>query len=312
MEGTVAEDIIIESPRLRELLVPDAPVERLGGGTIWAEGPVYFREGDFLLYSDIPNDRMMRWSAADGLTVYRQPATYTNGHTRDNQGRLVSCSHGSRCVQRTEPDGSVVTLVERYQGKRLHSPNDVVVKSDDTIWFTDPYYGIKSNLEGHQAPRELETQNVYRFDPATGELTVLIDDFEMPNGIAFSPDESLLYVADTGMSERPDGARHIRVFDVVDGRKLANGRLFATCDAGMFDGFRLDVHGNVFSSAGDGIHIFAPDGERLGKVRIPEKVANCEFGGPNGDYLFVTASSGLYRIRLNTRGATSAREFNPR
>jgi gluconolactonase len=302
-------DVLVESPRLRDLVAADAVVERLGGGTIWAEGPVYFREGGYLLYSDIPNDRMMRWSAADGLTVYKQPATYTNGHTRDNQGRLVSCSHGARRVHRTEPDGTVTVLVDRYQGRRLNSPNDVVVKSDDTIWFTDPYYGIKSNLEGHQAPREQPGQFVYRFEPASGDLTVVADDFEMPNGIAFAPDEALLYVADTGLSERPDGPRHIRVFDVIDGRRLANGRLFATCDAGMFDGFRLDTHGNVFTSALDGIHVYAPDGERLGKILIPEKVANCEFGGPNGDQLFVTASSSLYRIQLTTRGATSGRAF---
>lgn len=302
-------DVLVESPRLLGLIAADMAVERLGGGTIWAEGPVYFREGDFLLYSDIPNDRMMRWSAADGLTVHRQPATYTNGHTRDNQGRLVSCSHGARRVHRTEPDGTVTVLVDRYQGRRLNSPNDVVVKSDDTLWFTDPFYGIKSNLEGHQAPREQPGQYVYRFDPASGNLTVVADDFEMPNGIAFSPDEALLYVADTGLSERSDGPRHIRVFDVVDGQRLANGRLFATCDAGMFDGFRLDTHGNLFTSAGDGIHIYAPDGERLGKILIPEKVANCEFGGPRGDQLFVTASSSLYRVQLTTRGATSGRAF---
>ncbi|MCC6626569.1 MAG: SMP-30/gluconolactonase/LRE family protein [Chloroflexi bacterium] len=302
-------DVLVESPRLLGLIAADVAVERLGGGTIWAEGPVYFREGDFLLYSDIPNDRMMRWSAADGLTVYRQPATYTNGHTRDNQGRLVSCSHGARRVHRTEPDGTVTVLADRYQGRRLNSPNDVVVKSDDTLWFTDPFYGIKSNLEGHQAPREQPGQYVYRFDPASGNLTVVADDFEMPNGIAFSPDEALLYVADTGLSERSDGPRHIRVFDVVDGQRLANGRLFATCDAGMFDGFRLDTHGNLFTSAGDGIHVYAPDGERLGKILIPEKVANCEFGGPSGDQLFVTASSSLYRVQLTTRGATSGRAF---
>jgi gluconolactonase len=300
-------DVIVESPRLEALVRPDSRVERLATGTIWAEGPVYFHEGDYLLWSDIPNDRMLRWSAREGMTVFRQPAAYTNGHTRDNQGRLVSCSHGARAVLRTEPDGRIVTLVDRYQGKRLNSPNDVVVKSDDTIWFTDPFYGIKSNREGHQAPREQAGQYVYRFDPAAGELTVVADDFEMPNGIAFSPDERLLYVADTGASERPDGPRHIRAFEVVDGRRLANGRVFAVCDAGFFDGFRLDVHGHLFTSAFDGIHVYAPDGERLGKIRIPEKVANCEFGGPEGNRLFITASSSLYAIQLTTTGAKAKR-----
>lgn len=306
-EGRVSEDLVVYAPAFRDLLRPEARVERLATGTIWAEGPVYFAEGDYLLWSDIPNDRMLRWSAAEGMTVFRQPAQYTNGHTRDNQGRLVSCSHGARAVLRTEPDGAITTLIDRYEGKRLNSPNDLVVASDDTIWFTDPTYGIKSNVEGHQAPSEIGAQYVFRFDPAAGELTVVADDFVQPNGIAFSPDERVLYVADTGMSERPDGPRHIRAFDVVAGRRLTNDRLFAVCDAGMFDGFRVDIHGNVWTSAGDGIHVYAPDGERLGKIRIPEKVANCEFGGLAGDRLFITASSSLYAITLATRGAKAAR-----
>src|SRR5262245_8673800 len=216
-ERRVSDDFVIESLRMRDLLLPDSRVERLCGGTIWAEGPVYFRYGDYVLWSDIPNDRMMRWSAADGMSVFRQPAQYTNGHTRDNQGRLVSCSHGARAILRTEPDGAIVTLVDRHQGGRLNSPNDLVVKSDDTIWFTDPTYGIKSNREGHQAPSEQAGRYVYRLNPADGDLTVVADDFEMPNGIAFSPDEATLYIADTGATERPDGPRHIRAFDVVDG-----------------------------------------------------------------------------------------------
>ena len=302
----MSDDFLIESPRMRDLLLPNSRVERLCGGTIWAEGPVYFRDGDYVLWSDIPNDRMMRWSAADGMIVFRQPAQYTNGHTRDNQGRLVSCSHGARAILRTEPDGTIVTLVDRHQGGRLNSPNDLVVKSDDTIWFTDPTYGIKSNREGRQAPSEQAGRYVYRFDPASGDLTILADDFEMPNGIAFSPDETTLYIADTGATERPDGPRHIRAFDVVDGRRLANGRLFAVCDNGIFDGFRIDRRGHIFTSAQDGIHIYAPDGERLGKIRIPERVGNCEFGGPDGNRLFIVASSSLYAIDLNTRGAKVA------
>ena len=302
----MSEDVLVETPHFETLLRPDARVEKLATGTIWAEGPVYFRQGDYLLWSDIPNNRMMRWSAAEGLSVHREPANFTNGHTCDNQGRLVSCSHGARAVLRTEPDGVITTLVDRYRGKRLNSPNDVVVKSDDTIWFTDPTYGIKSNWEGYQADSELDGHYVFRFDPATGELSVVADDFVQPNGIAFSPDESILYVADTGASEHPDGPRHIRAFDVVDGARLVNGRVFATCDVGMFDGFRVDVHGNVFTSSEHGIQVYTPAGERLGMIRVPERVANCEFGGPDGKRLFITASSSLYSIHLNTRGAKAA------
>jgi gluconolactonase len=299
----MADGIEVYAPAMRALVAPDARIERLATGTVWAEGPVYFPNGDYLLWSDIPNNRMMRWSAAEGMTVFRDPANYTNGNSRDNQGRQVTCSHGDRAVLRTEPDGSITTLVDRYQGKRLNSPNDLVVKSDDTIWFTDPTYGIKSGREGRQSPSEIGAQYVYRLDPASGDLTVVADDFEMPNGIAFSPDESVLYIADTGATERPDGPRHIRAFDVVEGRRLANGRLFATCPNGLFDGFRVDIHGNIFTSAEDGIHVYAPGGEHLGLIRIPERVGNCEFGGPAGNRLFVTASSSLYAITLTTRGA---------
>lgn len=296
------ENIEILDPRMEELLRPDSGLERHCTGAVWSEGPVYFAEGDYVLWSDIPNNRMLRWSAAEGMTVYREPSNFTNGHTRDREGRLVSCEHGGRRISRTEADGSVVCVIDRYQGKRLNSPNDVVVKSDGTIWFTDPPYGIMSNEEGYQAESEIGASFVYRFDPASDELTVVADDFDKPNGLAFSPDESLLYISDTGASHDPNGAHHIRVFDVIDGKALANGKVFAVVDPGLADGFRLDVHGNLYTSSEDSIQVYTTSGERIGKILVPEKIANCTFGGPEKNRLYIAASSSLYSITLNTRG----------
>ncbi|MEX0761879.1 MAG: SMP-30/gluconolactonase/LRE family protein [Dehalococcoidia bacterium] len=289
--------------RFKELVPESARLEKLYTGTVWAEGPVYFSEGDYLLWSDIPNNRMMKWSAEEGGSVFREPSNFTNGHTRDRQGRLVSCEHGGRRVTRTEPDGTVVTVVGNYRGKRLNSPNDLVVKSDNTIWFTDPPYGILSNREGHQAESELGGNYVFRFDPASDELTIVADDFDKPNGIAFSPDESILYVSDTGQTHREDGPHHIRAFDVVDGQRLTNSRVFAEVSPGIADGFRVDVNGNVFTSALDGVHVYTPEGELLGKILVPEKVGNCTFGGPDKSRLFIPASTSLYAIPTTTRGA---------
>lgn len=296
------ENIEILDPRMTELLLPDSRLERHCTGAIWSEGPVYFSEGDYILWSDIPNNRMLRWSDNDGMSVYREPSNFTNGHTRDREGRLVSCEHGGRRISRTEPDGSVVCVVDNYQGKKLNSPNDVVVKSDGTIWFTDPPYGIMSNEEGYQAESEIGANYVYRFDPSNEELSVVANDFDKPNGLAFSPDESLLYISDTGASHDPDGAHHIRVFDVVQGKSLANGRIFAVVDPGLADGFRLDVNGNLFTSSEDSIQVYTSAGERIGKIMVPEKIANCTFGGPEKNRLFIVASSSLYSITLNTRG----------
>ena len=287
----------------------NARLHKLWTGAAWAEGPVFFRDGNFLLFSDIPNDRIMRFvpdfSGLEGtVSVYRQPCGYTNGHTRDREGRLISCEHGGRRVSRTEYDGTVTTIADRYNGKRLNSPNDVVVKSDGTIWFTDPSYGILSDLEGHKGEEEYGGCNVFRFDPKDGSLTVVADDFLKPNGIAFSPDEQLLYIADTGASHAENGPKHIRVFDVTDGNTLANGRVFADCDSGMFDGFRLDTDGRVWSSAGDGVHCFAPDGTQLGKILVPEVVANVCFGGPKKNRLYICGTTSLYAVSVCVTGAS--------
>jgi gluconolactonase len=293
----------IRDPRFRDLLVSSAALEELYTGCRWAEGPVWFNDGGYLLFSDIPNERVLRWIEGAGISVYRAPSQFINGNTRDREGRLVSCEHGGRRVIRTEIDGTVTTLADRYQGKRLNSPNDVVVKSDGSVWFSDPSYGILSDYEGYKADEEQESRNVYRLDPATGELAVMADDFLQPNGLCFSPDERLLYIADSGASHKPDAPRHIRVFDVTDGKRLTNGRVFAHIDKGIPDGMRTDVDGNLWSSAADGVHCFHPDGTLLGKILVPQAVANLTFGGPRRNRLFITASTSLYAIYTATRGA---------
>jgi gluconolactonase len=294
----------IDDRRMEMLIRPDSRLERLCTGAAWSEGPVWMPEQNCVLWSDIPNNRILRWSAADGMTVFRSPSGFTNGHYRDLQGRLVSCSHGGRRIERTERDGSITVLADRYHGKRLNSPNDLVVKSDGTIWFTDPPYGILSNREGYEAPSELGDNYVFRYDPATGELDIVTDLPEEPNGLAFSPDESKLYVADTSAALRIDGSgnHHILVFDVVEGCNLANGRVFAVVSPGLADGFRIDVNGWIYTSSEDSIQVYHPDGTLLGKIPVPEKIANCTFGGPERDELYIAASTSLYRIRLNTTG----------
>jgi gluconolactonase len=290
--------------RFRRLTLFNAQLETLWTGARWAEGPAYFAAGRYLVWSDIPNNRMMRWDETDGsVSVFRQPSHNANGHTVDCEGRLVSCEHQTRCVTRTEHDGSRTVLVDRIGDKRLNSPNDVVVKSDGTIWFSDPTYGIDSDYEGDAAPSEIGASHVYRYDPATGACAAVTSDFVKPNGLAFSPDEKLLYVADTGMSHVKDGPRHIRRFAVsADGRTISGGQLFATCHPGVFDGFRVDVEGNVWTSAGDGVQCYAPDGTQLGKINVPEIVANVCFGGPKRNRLFICATTSLYAIFLRTQG----------
>lgn len=288
--------------RFDNLLRQDSKLIKHWTGSIWAEGPVYFAEGAYLLFSDIPNNRMMRWHDEEGMSVFREPADFTNGHYRDLEGRLISCEHGPRRVTRTEPDGSITVLVDNYEGKRFNSPNDVVVKSDGTLWFTDPPYGILSNREGYQAESELGACYVFRFDPETHDLSIVASDRDKPNGLAFSLDESILYVSDTGLSHKENGWHHIFAYDVVDGKTLGEGRVFAEINPGVSDGFRLDKHGYIFTSAGDGIQVFSPQAELLGKIKVPEPSANCTFGGPNKDRLFITATTSLYSIHLNTRG----------
>ena len=303
LELTSSFEVI--DPRFRKLALPYVQVEKLYTGCRWAEGPAWFAAGRYLVWSDIPNDRMLRWDETDGsVSVFRQPSLNSNGNTVDREGRLVSCEHRSHCVSRTEFDGSRSVLADRYEGKRFNSPNDVVVKSDGSIWFTDPSYGIDSDYEGDAAPGEIGSRNVYRIDPENGRVNVVVSDFEQPNGLAFSPDESLLYIADSGLTHRVEGPRHLRRFTVsADGQTIAGGEVFAVCPVNVYDGFRVDAQGNLWLSAGDGVHCHASDGSLLGKIRIPEPVANLCFGGPKLNRLFVCASTSLYSVFLNTRAA---------
>jgi len=299
------DGIVVFDGRLRSILRADATLERLATGAIWSEGPVWLEARRSLVWSDIPNNRMLSWSQAAGMTVFRAPSHFANGNTLDREGRMVTCEHGRRCVSRTGHDGSVEVLVDRYRGRRLNSPNDVVVKSDGTIWFTDPSYGIMSNREGYEAPSELEDHcYVFRFDPASGELAVAEDSFAKPNGLAFSPDERRLYVSDTSGSHDPAGNHHLRVFDVLPGNRLANGRVFAVVEPGLPDGFRVDAQGWLYVSAEDGIHVFDPDGTLLGKILVPERTGNCTWGEADRATLYIAASTSLYRISLDTHGAT--------
>ncbi len=290
--------------RFRKLALPYIHVERLYTGCRWAEGPAWFPAGRYLVWSDIPNDRIMRWDETDGsVSVFRQPALNSNGHTVDFQGRLVSCEHRGRCVSRTEHDGTRTVLASHFEGKRFNSPNDVVVKSDGSVWFSDPSYGIDSDYEGDAATSEIGAQRVYRVDGASGAVSVAASDFVQPNGLAFSPDESLLYIVDTGATHVADGPHHVRRFRVAADGRLAGGEVFATCPVGLYDGLRVDVHGNVWLSAGDGVHCHAPDGDLLGKVLIPESVANLCFGGAKRNRMFICGTTSLYSVYLNTRGA---------
>ncbi len=280
----------------------NAAVERLWTGARWAEGPVWFGDGRYLLFSDIPNNRMLRWTEESGsVSIFRDPSNYTNGNTRDRLGRLISCEHDSRRVTRTEFDGTITVLIDRCQGKALNAPNDVVVHSNGGIWFTDPGYGILSDYEGHLDTFQLPA-NVYRLDPETREISVVADDFARPNGLCFSPDQKRLYIVDTG---QPAGKpQPIRVFDVVDGKRLTNGRLF--CDMAIgngSDGIRCDVDGNVWAGSDDGVYVVAMDGKPIGRIRLPECCANLCFGGIKRNRLFMTASQSLYALYVNTKGA---------
>lgn len=299
-EGTGME---VLDGRFRHALIGHARVERLWTGARWAEGPAWFAAGRYLIFSDIPNNRMMRFDECDGhMSVFRQPSNNSNGNTTDREGRLVTCEHLARRVTRTEHDGSITVLAERYNGKRFNSPNDVIVKSDGSIWFTDPSYGILADYEGGRAESEIGGCHVYRIDPS-GAISRVADDFEKPNGLAFSRDESILYVADTGISHNEKGPKHIRALNVKpDGKSLGSSKIFADCTAGLFDGFRVDTDGRIWTSAGDGVHCYLPDGTLIGKIRIPELVANVCFGGPKRNRLFICGCTSLYSIYLAVNG----------
>ena len=285
--------------------LPLASVERLYTGCRWSEGPVYVADGRYLLWSDIPNDRILKWEEETGtVSVFRKTSYNANGNTRDRQGRLVTCEHRGRRVSRTEYDGSITTIVDSFEGKRLNSPNDVVVKSDGSIWFTDPAYGIDSDYEGDKQTRELDGCYVFRIDPRTREVTAVVTDMVRPNGLAFSPDEQYLYVADTGVSHKENGPKHIRKFRVsADGKTVSGGEVFADCTVGLFDGFRFDVEGRLWTSAGDGVHVYAPDGVLLGKFLIPEIVANVTFGGTKRNRLYICGTTSIYALFTFTTGA---------
>jgi gluconolactonase len=287
-------------------------VERVATGFRWAEGPVYFPAGRYLLFSDIPNNRMMRYSEDDGhLSVYREPSMNSNGNTIDREGRLLTCEHSGRRITRTELNGSLTVIADKYQGKKLNAPNDLVVASNGTIWFTDPGYGIKGDYEGLKEPFEQDKRNVFRVDPKSGDIKVVADDFVMPNGIALSPDEKKLYVIDTGLTEGEGNPAWIRVFDIdADAGKLSNGKVFAKDFApGFTDGMRVDTDGNVWCSMGwgdpkeDGVRCYNPEGHLIGKIHIPETVANLCFGGQQRNRLYICGSTSLYAVYTSAQGA---------
>jgi gluconolactonase len=295
--------IEILDPRFKSYRLNAAAIERLHTGCRWSEGPVWFGDGRYLLWSDIPNNQILKWEESTGsVSVFRQSSGFANGNTRDRQGRLLTCEHGGRRVVRTEYDGTLTVIADQYLGKRLNSPNDIIVKSDDTIWFTDPPFGILGHYEGQAAQAELPT-NLYRFDPRTGSIAVVSSEINRPNGLAFSPDERTLYVVESGTLPR-----RIRAFDVDESGNLSRDRIFHTPDIeGAPDGFRCDVDGNLWAGWGmgeglDGVRIFAPDGTSIGHIHLPERCANLCFGGPARNRLFMAASKSLYSLYVNTQG----------
>jgi gluconolactonase len=292
--------------RFHRLVIHNAHIDHLWTGGRWTEGPVYVPAGRYLVFSDIPNDRTLRYDELSGqVHTFEQPALNQNGHCLDNEGRIVSCEHRGRAVSRIGHDGNREVLADGYQGKRLNSPNDVVVAHDGGVWFTDPTYGIDSEYEGDQAESEQDGSYVYRIDPGDGSIEAVITDMVRPNGLAFSPDESILYVADTGMSHvGRDCPPDIRAYPMVDGRP-ADGAFttFATCTEGVFDGFRVDRRGHLWCSAADGVHCYHPDGTLLGKIHIPEVVANVEFGGLKRNRLYICGTTSLYAMFVNAHGA---------
>ncbi|WIX32024.1 SMP-30/gluconolactonase/LRE family protein [Salinicola sp. JS01] len=296
------EHLDSRDPRFARLVHPMAPLTRLATGFTWTEGPVWFGDHQCLLFSDIPSQRLLRWSAREGITTFRERTGFNNGNTRDNQGRLVSCRHGSRDLVRTEPDGRIQVLASHYAGGRLNSPNDVVVSRDGAIWFTDPTYGLISNFEGYRADPEQPARHVFRLDPEDGSLSAVASDFAQPNGLCFSPDERLLYVAESGATHDPAVAPVIRRFR-VNGKTLEDDGIFAEIGAGVPDGMRVDREGNLWSSAADGVHCFAADGTLLGRILVPETVSNLCFGGSDGQRLYITATTSLYSLFVDVQGA---------
>lgn len=300
----IAPTIEILDDRLRPLLEPGAMLHHLADGCTWAEGPVYLPDEEVLFWSDVRSDRRMRLDVTNSrVTIADQPANFCNGHTLDASGRVIACEHGTRSVVRFHADGSREIVAERFQGRRFNSPNDVVVATDGAVWFTDPTYGIDSDAEGYRAESEIGASNVYRVDGGTGAVTAEITDMVRPNGLAFSLDERVIYVSDTGVSHVDGGPRHIRTYDVADGSVVGGGSIFATCPEGVFDGFRLDVDGRIWASGLRGVHCYDADGSLLGTVHLPEVCANVSFGGADDRTLYMAANTSLYSLTLRVRGA---------
>jgi len=297
--------VTIFDERMRDLVLPNAAMVKLDGSALWAEGPVYFPAGDYLLWSDIPNERVLQWVPDLGVRVYSHRSGNCNGNTRDQQGRRVTCEHLTRSVVRFEPDGTRTVLADRHAGKRLNSPNDVVVAADGAVWFTDPSYGILSHYEGERAEPEQEGCFVYRIDPVTGAVAAAIDTMRMPNGLAFSPDHTVLYVADSSRSHYADGHAHVKAFDIGPGGTVRGERVLATIDHGVPDGLRVDEFGNVWISSERGVEVFSAAGVHLGVIHVPEPVANLTFGGAKNNRLFITATTSVYAVFTAVRGAAS-------
>jgi gluconolactonase len=307
-------DIVVLDPRFAKYKIGNTPIQRLHTGALWAEGPAWCGEGRYLVWSDIPNDRQFRWLEEDGhVSVFRQPCGNSNGNTFDYQGRQLSCEHSNRRVVRYEHDGSVTVLADKWQGKRLNAPNDIVVHPNGDIWFTDPGYGSLMRYEGNKGPLEIK-EAVYRIDGKSGEMQMVTDELYKPNGLCFSPDYKMLYIADTGATHYPDAPRIIKVWDVADAKTLRNGRQYISMEwqglgAGLADGIRADIDGNVWVGSGwvgpgyDGVQIFAPDGTRIGLIKLPEMCANLCFGGHKRNRLFMAGSQSLYAVYVETQGA---------
>lgn len=289
-------------PRLDALIAPNATLEQLASGMRHSEGPVYLPQDDSVIWSDVRGNRLFRWSAADGVSVIREPSDYQNGNALDPQGRLVACSHGQRAILRRDLDGAWRVLCDYYHDKRLNSPNDLVVKRDGSIWFTDPPFGLTQPGEGYGGEQEQAGSFVFWFDPNTGAIAPVVTEMERPNGLAFSPDESILYVSDTSQVNYPQGHHTIRAYNITthgsEPPQATNSRVFAVVEPGQPDGIAVDAQGHLFTSSTDSIQVYAPDGTRLGKIFVPEVCSNVAFGGPDGNRLFITAETSLYAISL--------------
>ena len=296
-------EIQVIDERFQEIVDADTTIELVADGMGFTEGPAWIHDGGYLVWSDIPNDRIMRWSESDGVSVFRQPSRNANGNTVDADGNLLTCETSGRRVSITRPGGPETVLVDSYRGKPLTSPNDVIVKSDGSIWFSDPDYGALMDDQGHGESPQQERNRVYRLDPSTGDMTAVAEDFDKPNGLAFSPDESVLYISDSGATHGNHRPHHIRAFDVVDGTRLTNSRVVSEISPHVPDGLRIDTDGILYVTSGEGVQVFTPEGEMLGKFLTPEVAANCCFGMADRRTFFICATSSVWMVQLKSRGA---------